>query len=447
MKIPEKPPAWMQFFRDMPQRSLEYFASEKGRVLMQKIDDDYLHWEKVKYRNIPPSIDLNHLWAIVKATRLQRRRVLPLLSTKRKFFTYGLPDSVHRELHFVDRFAGGQLGLETPGLSPDAKDRYLVSSLMEEAIASSQIEGAATTRRVGKEMLRSGRKPRDRAEQMILNNYRTIQRIKSLVDEDLSVEILHELQESMTMETLDDPSCGGRFRLPNEEIHVVDNEDGKLLHIPPPAEELNDRVQAMCDFANQDGKSEFIHPVLKAVILHFWLAYDHPYVDGNGRTARALFYWYAMKKDYWLIEYLSVSRMIMKSRHQYYRAFLYAESDDLDITYFIVYYLKALNLAMEELRLYLERKQKEYRESLSVLHGWPGLNYRQQTLLRHALNNRFAIYTFQSHMNSHNIAYATGRSDLLTLVERGLLIENKVGRQFQFLVPGDLHEKIVKNRV
>jgi len=447
MKIPEKPPSWMKSFQKMPPQSFELFATEKGRSLLRKIDDEYLHWEKIKYKSVSGVIEPHHLWAFVKASRMQKRRVLPMLSTTKKAFTYGLPDSVQRELHLVDRFAGGQIGLETPGLSPDARDRFLVSSLMEEAIASSQIEGAATTRLIAKEMLRSGRKPRNRAERMILNNYRTIQRIKSFVERDLSIDLLHELQESMAEGTLDDPECLGRFRLKSEDIHVVDVEDGKSLHIPPPSRELEKRMEAMCDFANRDEAAAFIHPVVKAIVLHFWLAYNHPYVDGNGRTARALFYWYAMKKGYWLMEFLSISRIIMKSRNQYYRSFLYAESDDFDVTYFIVYHLKALNLALEELRRYLDRKQREYRESVTILRGWSGLNYRQQALLRHALNNPFAIYTFKSHMNSHNVAYATARSDLLDLADRGLLVENKVGRQFQFLVHGDLSEKITKGEL
>ena len=56
-----------------------------------------------------------------------------------------------------------------------AGQRFLVNSLMEEAIRSSQLEGATTSRRVAKEMLRTGREPRDRSERMIANNYRALQ--------------------------------------------------------------------------------------------------------------------------------------------------------------------------------------------------------------------------------------------------------------------------------
>ncbi len=446
MKIPEKPPAWLKAFRNLPPKAMGFFATTTGRKLLAGIGNEYLHWEKVKYKKIPKYMEPSQVWAIVKATRLQGQRSFSLNSASGKEFWYSLPDSVHRELHLFDSFAAGHLGLDTSELSGDAKHRYLVSSLMEEAIASSQIEGAATTRPIAKEMLRTGRKPRDTAEQMILNNYRTIQRIKHLAKEPLTIELLNDLQESMTEGTLDDPSNAGRFRSPEENIHVVDMDDGKSLHVPPPAEKLESRVQQMCDFANKEDGSEFIHPIIKAVLLHFWLAYEHPYIDGNGRTARALFYWYAISRGYWVMEYLSISRIIMRSRRRYYRSFLYAEGDGLDATYFIVYHLRALNLAMKELRRYLERKQKEYRESLNLLRNWRGLNYRQQALLRHALKNPLSIYTIKSHMNSHNTAYATARNDLLILGKRGLLIEDKVGRQFQFLVPEDLNENIIKGQ-
>ena len=159
---------------------------------------------------------------------------------------------------------------------------------MEEAIASSILEGAATTRKKAKEMLREGRKPKTRGERMIQNNYATMRKIKDHVSEELSVELLCELQESITAGTLEDASASGRLRRPDEDVMVVDVVDGTVLHNPPDAGLLKDRLKLMCDFANESKSTGFIHPVIKGIILHFWLAYEHPFVDGNGRTARAI---------------------------------------------------------------------------------------------------------------------------------------------------------------
>ena len=60
----------------------------------------------------------------------------------------------------------------------------------------------------------------------------------------------------------------------------------------------------------------FIHPMIRSIILHFWLAYDHPFVDGNGRTARALFYWSMLRHGYWLFEFISISQIILKGPDQ-----------------------------------------------------------------------------------------------------------------------------------
>ena len=170
--------------------------------------------------------------------------------------------------------------------SPETKDRYYVRSLIEEATTSSQLEGAATTRRVAKEMIRSGRKPGNRSEKMILNNYLTMQRIGEIRDEPLTPALVFQIHRLVTDGTLDDATATGRFRRDDEHV-VVGDDYGEVYHEPPPASQLEERLVLMCDFANGTTPGEFVHPAIRSIILHFWLAYDHPFLDGNGRTARA----------------------------------------------------------------------------------------------------------------------------------------------------------------
>ena len=223
---------------------------------------------------------------------------------------------------------------------------------------------------------------------------------------------------------------------------MVDEGDGQTLHVPPPAADLPARMEKFLAFANDSSDDPFIHPVVRAVLLHFWLAYEHPYVDGNGRTARAVFYWYMLTHNYWLFEYLSISRIILKSVRQYARAYLYAEHDDRDATYFLVYHLKAIRLALEELHHYLARKQKEMRKAITLLRKIPDLNYRQIALLQHALKHQDAVYTIESHKNSHNIVRATARTDLFDLVERRYLTKRKQNRRYYFGPVPDIGEKL-----
>jgi len=223
---------------------------------------------------------------------------------------------------------------------------------------------------------------------------------------------------------------------------VSDRQTGQILHTPPPADELPQRVQGMCEFANEERDEGFIHPIVRATLLHFWLAYDHPFVDGNGRAARALLYWYLLRKGYWLAEFVSISRVIRKAPVQYRRAFLWSELDDADATYFVVFHLKKLREAVAGFDAYLERKTQEARRALEVLKGAEGLNLRQRTLVQRALEHPDAVYTIKSHRNTQGVAYATARGDLYQLEARGLLERRKVGKEFVFAPAADIAAKL-----
>ena len=173
-------------------------------------------------------------------------------------------------------------------------------------------------------------------QQMILNNYSTIRYLVDHKDELFSVDALKSIHRSISNKTLDDSNDEGRIRTDNN-IYVLNGITGEIAHTPPDFSDLNGLLVGLCDFANIDNNDPFVHPIVKGIIIHFLLAYFHPFVDGNGRTSRSLVYWYLLKKGYWLTEYLSISRVIYKSKAQYENSFLYTESDGLDLSYFINY--------------------------------------------------------------------------------------------------------------
>ena len=175
---------------------------------------------------------------------------------------------------------------------------------------------------------------------MILNNYRAMSDVREMRGRPLTAEAVLALHRAVTAETLADPDAAGRLQLPAEDRVEVCDVDGNVLHRPPPAEHLSERLREMVRFANAEHGTNtdggtFLHPVIRAIVLHFWLAYDHPFADGNGRTARALFYWAMLRQGYWIFEFLSISPFLKRTPEQYARAFLYAETDESDATYFI----------------------------------------------------------------------------------------------------------------
>ena len=401
--------------------------------------DRYLHWDELRHRTPPQGLSHEQWWLAEKLSR--RPTPLPLLASDGRAFWFSQPPVLLQGLHQIDMQAGASVVAPEAVTTRSTRDRYLLSSLMEEAITSSQMEGAATTRDVAKAMIRDRRPPRDRSERMILNNFLTMQRIRELRNQPLTPQLVLDLHRLVSADTLDDPADAGRLRPPGKEV-VVDDAYGTVFHVPPPAEELPGRLEELCRFANGETPKVFIHPVVRAIALHFWLAYDHPFCDGNGRSARALFYWAMLHQGYWLLEFISISSVINKARSQYERSFLHSESDDNDLTYFLLAQVKVIQQAIASLHAYLERKASEVGELQQRLEGMDGLNHRQLALLRHALRHSGFRYSVLSHQNSHGVSHQTARSDLQKLAARGLLVAGKDGRREIFRVPEDLAQRL-----
>ena len=431
MRMPTTPPPLSELLKEWGTRIGDLLASDVGNSPR----DRYLHWSELRHREPPDGLSSESWWLAVKMARLSMRHALPLEDKGGKSFWFCDSGYLHRMLHQIDQSAGGRVELPDDLVNPTNRDRYLVNSLIEEAITSSQLEGAATTRLVAKEMLRSGRSPRDRSERMIHNNYHGMEFVAEVVDEALSASILLELQRILTDGTLDDPKAVGRFRRLSDEVSVVDQRDGTILHEPPDAGDLAERMERLFDFANSADDEPFIHPVVKAVLLHFMVGYEHPFVDGNGRTARALFYWAMAKSKYWMMEYLPISAIIRKAPAQYARAYLYSERDDNDVTYFLDYNLRVVLRSIKRLHRHLAGKARDAQELellLKKTHLLAVLNHRQVALLGHMHKHPGATYTIGGHRRSHRVTYQTARTDLLNLVKLGLASSVKRGRMFVF---------------
>ena len=413
-------------------------------VFHPMVDGRYLHWDTLRRLDPPGDLSSEEWWTGIKLSRSGLSRRIPLCDARGRPFRFMLPDAVQEALHRIDSRAGGRLGMAERVVNRQTRDRFIVNSLIDEAITSSQLEGASTTRAAAARMIRAGRRPRDRSERMILNNYRAMQAVRTLKDSPLTAEAVLDLHVTLTADTLRDPAAAGRLQRPQDDrVEVCDANDQVLYH-PPPAEELPDRLKQMVQFANGDADDgAFMHPVVRAILLHFWLAFDHPFEDGNGRTARALFYWAMLHHDYWLFEFVSISRFLKKAPAQYARAFLHTETDGNDLTYFIVHQVDVIRRAIDELDAYLETKVRQVRRVERMLRRSTDLNHRQLALLAHAVRHPDAEYTTRSHQTSHDVAYATARADLFRLAELGFMDQRRIGRRTHvFRAPPDLERRL-----
>jgi len=412
---------------------MEYFSETDPR-------GRYLYWDQFKWR-IPKEHDPKKAWLITKWVRFTKRKPLELIDAKGDEFHFCVPDSLQAKLYKIAKLSGEG----TP--SNSIQQKYLISSLiMEEAINSAQLEGASTTRRIAKKMLVDERKPKSEDEQMILNNYRLMNEVKQLKDAPLSIEMIRHFHQIATEGTHQNGVIAGEFRNDNE-IVISNGADGEILHQPPSFQQIEKRLEQLCTFANtnhsgDEGKS-FIDPIVKAIILHFMIGYEHPFADGNGRTARAIFYWFMLKNGFSFFEYLSISKLLKEAPVQYGMAYLYSEIDENDLTYFIYYQVDIILRAMDELFGYLDAKSRELEEVLVLLEDsslGERLNFIQKDIVKKAMKNPGRIFTVKEITNDYDISENTARKYLKSLAYHKILATFKEGRTINYVALANIRD-------
>jgi Fic family protein len=405
----------------------------------------YLYWDKVKYQELPEGITPLEFWAFVKALRQNTTssKESEVIAESRKPFKWMQLARTDHFQHIVDMDLGVNI-TQTRDVGIYRRRRSELKWIMEEAIASSQLEGAHTTVKAAKKMIRENRKPRNNSEHMIANNYKTMIKLEeTFVDRKLDRSALLELHELLTENTMDAKEIG-RFRNDKDEI-VVKNDKEEIIHLPPKEEFLQVEINRLIDYANDDIHDKlFVHPVIKAIIIHFWVGYLHPFIDGNGRLARALFYWYTLRKGYWGFFHIPLSVIIKKSPIQYQMAYIYSEQDDNDLTYFIDYnmrkILQAKNIYDEELikrksinDLKIELTNKEFH-----------FNDRQIQLLQYLIKNKNDFTTIKVHSNIYGINRVTAGKDLKDLQSMGFVVSKKIGREVHYFATEKINELFEK---
>lgn len=431
MKKPQKPPERdkipreaISFVSQMYDRSDE---SGKIRKLLRSFNElEYIHWDDLRRKKIP--YDPIYIWFALWQIRNTKNRIIRISD---ELFRFYIPEKFHKQLHLIDKASPASFDWLFGEIPSEAnKKQYLINSLMEEAIASSQLEGAATTRPVAKKILREGRKPKNTSEKMIVNNYRTILRLKEMRDQPLSRKLILDIHHEITHETLESESDESAFR--TCDVVVGDRVDPtKIYHYAPPCEKIPAMIDDLVAFANEDD--EFIHPIIKAIILHFLIGYIHPFTDGNGRTARAIFYWFALKHHYDLLEYLSISRIYVHAPAQYTRAYQLAETDSNDMTYFIDFNIHVISRALEDLKQYILRKKGEEAAALHLVEEIPDLSFRQAEILRDFIRHPARYYTISEIAGKYKVSLPTARADLLLLEKKKQLKKYQDGKRQIFM--------------
>lgn len=423
-------------FEQPPERLLDYVnymapVDPKGR---------YFHFDELKHR-LPKRLDSALVWSLLKEARDKQKHTLYFIGDYEDFSlpSFYLTPTIQKAISETDRnTTTAALEWMCNKIGEQKHLDYLLNDLIEdEAISSSQLEGAATATKVAKDMLKRARKPRSIDEKMILGNFRMMKFAWEHRNKNLSVEFIEELHQIGVEGIEDDKYKPGVIRTSDDV--VVENNDGEVVHTPPKAEYLNERLETLIQWVNQSHhnaeSSDYIHPLVKAITLHFRIGYEHPFHDGNGRVARALFYWYMFKNEFAAFRYIAISLLLKEAPVQYGKSYLYTETDDMDLTYFIDHQCRIIIRAINKFKA----SYKESVEQTEVFNKWlwdsglyRQLTDKQQTVFQVAKSQKAVSFTINNVKDNLGCSYNTAATVLNGLVELQLFKKVKDGREWVY---------------
>ena len=378
---------------------------------------------------------------------LSDRRVTDLKKLSYKYpqadmkeFVHLLKNGFYRTLPLKD-FRGGPLayleGVTQVRLSaarvlltPQSSSRlYGIQAMEEEIVSTLSIEQIDTSRDSVRRIL-SGYAPTGEEENRVYGMKRGLEFIADPANR-ISVEHLYQLYEMTVGDFL--PAevrlrPGNLYR--HDSVYVVGE---KVEHTGLDWNKLPAYMDDLIAFANEESP---IDDLLKAALLHFYLAYLHPYFDGNGRMARLLHLWYLVQQGYSSALFVPLSKYVEQSRREYYSAYSLVEqnariSGILDATPFLVYFIEHVYHQLggalpppattETFQHVLERggiTEKEKALWQFVLSAYGGGEFSTKQLER----------------EFNNAAYATIRSFVLKFEKLGLLRSVKYGSRVKYRV-------------
>lgn len=421
-----------EIYESQPEKMTDYIGyyspvDRKGR---------YLPFHEFRHR-VKPDEDPKIAWVFKKESRDRERKYIPEIHGLNHLVSYFMTASIQKVISFVDRnTTEGQIAHINRLIGDRHNLRYLINDLIEdESISSSQLEGAATTTIAAKSMIASGRKPKTDGEKMILGNYNMMLFAWKNRRKALTIDLILQMHKSGVSGLDDDQYTPGVFRQ-TDDVHVTDGE-GNVVHVPPDAAMLVERLERLCYWINKDHDEvlEYIHPLIKAMVVHFAIGFEHPFRDGNGRVARCLFYWFMFKNGYEAFRYIAISTILNNAPVRYGVSFLDTERDEMDLTYFMDYQAEVITRAINKFNdAWKEtlRNITDFKEWLLMTGVMGKLSDRQSAILLAAVNRSIPVLTARKVEEMANCSNNTALNALNGLVELGLFTKAKENRTWVY---------------
>ena len=389
--------------------------------LIAQFMERYLPRQEIIHR-LPVSISIQQFWPELEKERRKRSQKLPLLAQDGKPFWFVLTGGIEKQCDAIAELARRDIAFTGPEF-----DALFQDAVVDEAVYSSVIEGAFTSREQAVDFIRQNKQPRNKSEQMVKNNYDALTYVLEHLEDEISEETILQIAQIVTRSAAEVQVNGYR----DGAVYVTGREG--VVYTPPQADAVPEMMRLLVAFIQ---KSE-LHPLLKACIAHFYFVYIHPFGDGNGRTARALSYMMLLQSGYDFFRYFSISGIVAEERGKYYRSMRNVEDSDGDMTYFIDVYSGMLARTVEKMEHHLKYHVLA-NQKLKELEQNGTLNERQLKGAKWLLESSGSNVTVEIWRKKYQVVTETARRDLLALCDAGLLVRELDGRKAVFRVLREL---------
>ncbi|OIJ14267.1 hypothetical protein BKP37_08810 [Anaerobacillus alkalilacustris] len=385
----------------------------------------YLNKPEIMYRLDSNLLQIRaNLWGDILEKRKMNGRLVALKDQDGNKFWYSMTQGLEKLIHDIDVRAKERLD---ELVVSEIQQRLLIESLIDEAFFSSVIEGAFSTKKRTRELVKS-KDPKNKSEKMILNNYHALEFILENLHSELNEEIFLSLHKIITENTLEEDEITEKYR--DGPVYVMSENQTKTepIYVAPPLEDVQPMMDELFSFINNE--KQFINPIIKAFIIHFYIVYVHPFYDGNGRVARAFSYMYLLKKGYNFFRFFSISTVVNQKKGKYYKAIKDTEDYGSDLTYFIKAYSEMTLESIEDMITKLNKELEHDLLSLELEKDDIILSKRQKKFLTFIKGKESNITTIQEYLKKMKVSYETARTDLSELTELGIFKRDKKGKKY-----------------
>lgn len=401
----------------------------------------YLPWDELRHRPQPEGLTTKEAWILTGHTRRQRAVEVPLIDTAGRPFRLTEFNALSQRLHYLTRRSLGAATAGMPDLSPGDSAALLLEARLVEPWASAQLSGADIPFERAKTLIEQGAAPANAGEQTVANIHHGMMFIQNKVADKLSPAMLEALHRVV----IRDPACP-QASDPFRQVLGDADDGGAPLWPRPEPDTLPWRVRILCAFANADPATAtpFLDPLVRAMLLQFIVLHDAPFARGNGRIARLLFYWYALKHGYGRWAHTSVSQALLADPPSYRQALLHSLADHGDATLFVLSQANAMAAAIDQLDQFIQTKFQErhaFKDQMRKIQGERRFNERQIAILEDAANTEANQFTIQTLSERFEVAYLTARKDLDQLVAAQFLERNE-GRPIVFKAAPKLRQAL-----